>query len=241
MSANLSECMVIYMHTASLTVVKQKDLTSGEVYLTAVQDLSDMDRQQLYSLTVLYLIFALATTCVGKFAPADLKNKIYIGKQRDDINKLINSSPKADLGYAVPCEKGDPPFRMTWSPKNITIERSANCSFSFTLPVDVKNIYIEMGVWMLEYQNPLLELRKYYSCDELASYTNVSCPLKNGETISVLNYPLKAISSKLITGEFTVQLKVFNEKNQVVLCARGSINVKVADTDSSYLNYYDQY
>lgn len=37
MSANLSECMVIYMHTASLTVVKQKDLTSGEVYLTAVQ------------------------------------------------------------------------------------------------------------------------------------------------------------------------------------------------------------
>jgi len=62
-----------------------------------------MDRQQLYSFTVLYLIFALATTCVGKFAPADLKNKIYIGKQRDDINKLINSSPKADLGYAVPC------------------------------------------------------------------------------------------------------------------------------------------
>ena len=37
-----------------------------------------------------------------------------------------------------------------------------------------------MGVWMLEYQNPLLELRKYYSCDELASYINVSCPLKKG-------------------------------------------------------------
>lgn len=178
------------------------------------------------------IVFIL--TCIALSTTSVARSKLYKAEKRDvkefqmDLGAADGKVQRVstnDLGNFTNC--GDTLYKMQlqWSPAIISTQDIVTIYWDIVASNDWSTGTLHVKVSLFDDpQSELLSLDRDITCEkQMASMPSVNCPIKKGgeikgqETISNL--------TKLPTGKFTAELKITNERNLIVMCARGTVEL----------------
>merc|ERR1719422_2537865 len=133
-----------------------------------------------------------------------------------------NNVIEQEEGHIKNC--GQSQLSGTWSPKVLEPSGRVNVTLDYTAPYDMTSGYYDAQVYFVGDTEPFVGYSDQFKCNEFDQY--IQCPIKANQSFkrSQVIQNLRVLAS--YPGDYTAQIRVFNEKNKEMLCAEVTLTVK---------------
>ncbi|XP_076112037.1 uncharacterized protein LOC143080192 [Mytilus galloprovincialis] len=179
---------------------------------------------------LIFLVFVAMATASGhfKYYKMEKTEKVEVREFEMDSNPFSLLGKRKSLqqrGNLTNCGDKKNKFSIQWEPKILNTQGVATVYWDLVAPCDMDSGNAHIDVYLPEIpDSPIFSLDQKGTCGDIKkTVPNLTCPIKKDAEIK--GQLTASDLTRLPTGNYTIEVKITNDKNELFACGRASVEL----------------